>query len=103
MKHVFTLLFLLFSLELFAQIQLKITDQITGLPLENVRVKADRSIQRTNASGMVAFPGENLKISFALEGYETLEKTFSTGEFEVQLIPTVLNLSAVTVTAFESE
>ncbi|MBS4071614.1 MAG: TonB-dependent receptor [Algoriphagus sp.] len=103
MKHAFTLFFLLFSLELFAQIQLKITDQITGLPLENVRVKADKSILRTNASGIVAFSGENLKISFALEGYETLEKTFSSGEFEVQLIPTVLNLSAVTVTTFESE
>ena len=103
MKHVFTLFFLLFSLELFAQIQLKVTDQISGLPLENVRVKADKTIQRTNTSGIVAFSGENLKISFALEGYETLEKTFSTGEFEVQLIPTVLNLSAVTVTAFESE
>ena len=103
MKHAFTLLFLLFSLELFAQIQLKITDQITGLPLENVRVKADKTILQTNASGIVAFSGENLKITFALEGYETLEKTFASGEFEVQLIPTVLNLSAVTVTAFESE
>lgn len=103
MKHVFTLFFLLFSLELFAQIQLKVTDQISGLPLENVRVKADKTIQRTNTSGIVAFSGENLKISFALEGYETLEKTFSSGEFEIQLIPTVLNLSAVTVTAFESE
>lgn len=103
MKKAITLLFFLISLGLQAQIQLKITDQITGLPLENVRAKADRTIQRTNASGMVAFPGENLKISFALEGYETLEKTFSNGEFDVQLIPTVLNLSAVTVTAFESE
>lgn len=103
MKKAFTLLFFLISLGLQAQIQLKITDQISGLPLENVRVKADKTIQRTNASGMVSFPGENLKISFALEGYETLEKTFSSGEFEVQLIPSVLNLSAVTVTAFESE
>lgn len=103
MKHAFTLFFLVFSLELFAQIQLKITDQITGLPLENVRVKADKTILRTNASGIVAFSGENLKITLVLEGYETFEKTFSNGEFEVQLIPTVLNLSAVTVTAFESE
>ena len=103
MKKAITLLFFLISLGLQAQIQLKITDQITGLPLENVRAKADRTILRTNASGMVAFPGENLKISFALEGYETMEKTFSNGEFDVQLIPTVLNLSAVTVTAFESE
>ncbi|GMQ28895.1 TonB-dependent receptor family protein [Algoriphagus confluentis] len=103
MKKAITLLFFLISLGLKAQIQLKISDQITGLPLENVRVKADKTIQRTNASGMVAFAGENLKISFALEGYETLEKTFSSGEFEVQLIPNVLNLSSVTVTAFESE
>ena len=102
MKKAITLLFFLISLGLKAQIQLKISDQITGLPLENVRVKADKTIQRTNASGMVAFAGENLKISFALEGYETLEKSFSRGEFEVQLIPSVLNLSAVTVTAFES-
>ncbi len=103
MKKAITLLFFLISFGLQAQIQLKITDQITGLPLENVRVKADKTIQQTNASGMVAFPGENLKISFALEGYETLEKTFSNGEFDVQLIPNVLNLSAITVTAFESE
>ena len=103
MKKVITLLFFLISLGLQAQIQLKITDQITGLPLENVRVKADKTILRTNASGIVAFSGENLKITFALEGYETFEKTFSSGEFEVQLIPNVLNLSAVTVTAFESE
>ena len=103
MKKVITFLFFLISLGLQAQIQLKITDQITGLPLENVRVKADKTILRTNTSGIVAFSGENLKITFALEGYETLEKTFSSGEFEVQLIPSVLNLSAVTVTAFESE
>lgn len=103
MKHAFTLLLILVSFELFAQIQLKVTDQITGLPLENVRVKSDKTIQRTNASGIISFPGENLKITFALEGYETLEKTFSSGEFEIQLIPTILNLSAVTVTAFESE
>lgn len=103
MKHAFTLLLILVSFELFAQIQLKVTDQITGLPLENVRVKSDKTILRTNASGITAFSGENLKITFALEGYETLEKTFSSGEFEVQLIPSVLNLGAVTVTAFESE
>ncbi|MBC6367756.1 TonB-dependent receptor domain-containing protein [Algoriphagus sp. AK58] len=103
MKKAITLLFFLITLGLQAQIQLKITDQISGLPLENVRVKADKTILRTNSSGIVSFPGENLKISFVLEGYETLERTFSNGEFEVQLISTVLNLSAVTVTAFESE
>lgn len=103
MKYFLICVLLLFSMSLHAQIQLKITDQISGLPLENVRVKGDKTIQRTNSSGIVAFPGENLRISFALEGYETLEKFFSSGEFDIQLIPTVLNLSAVTVTAFESE
>jgi iron complex outermembrane recepter protein len=103
MKNLLTLLLFLISIGLQAQIQLKITDQISGLPLENVRVKSGKMIQQTNASGIVSFPGENLKISFALEGYESLDKTFSNGEFEVRLIPVVLNLSAVTVTAFETE
>src|SRR5690606_6867237 len=76
----------------------------SGAPLENVRVKAEnQAIQQTNASGMVSFAGENLRISFALEGYETLEKLFATGEHEVRLVPAVMNLGAVTVTAFESE
>jgi len=44
-----------------------------------------------------------LRIFFALEGYESLEKIFAAGEFEVQLIPAIMNLSAVTVSAFESE
>lgn len=102
MKY-FLLFFFLISLSTQAQIQLKITDQISGRALENVRVKAGTTIQTTNASGIVAFAGKNLRISFALEGYESLEKTFASGEFEVKLIPAVFNLSAVTVTAFESE
>jgi iron complex outermembrane receptor protein len=103
MKHFFLLFFFLISLSLQAQIQLKISDQVSRLPLDNVRVKAGNVIQTTNASGIVAFPGDDLRISFALEGYESLEKTFAAGEFEVQLIPVVFNLSAVTVSAFETE
>jgi len=103
MKHFFLLFFFLISLSTQAQIQIKITDQISGRVLENVRVKAGTSIQRTNASGIVAFPGDNLRIFFALEGYESLEKIFAAGEFEVQLIPAIMNLSAVTVSAFETE
>ena len=104
MKQAVLFLFFLISLSTRAQIQLKITDQISGAPLENVRVKAEnQAIQQTNASGMVSFAGENLRISFALEGYETLEKLFATGEHEVRLVPAVMNLGAVTVTAFESE
>ncbi|MDX5339371.1 MAG: TonB-dependent receptor, partial [Cyclobacteriaceae bacterium] len=103
MKNFLTLVLLLISLGLQAQIQLKITDQISGTPLENVRVRAGNTIQRTNSSGMVAFPGDQLQISFALEGYEFFQKTFETGEHEVQLVPVVMNLGAVTVQAFESE
>lgn len=103
MKHFFRLFFFLMSLSLQAQVQLKITDQAAGFPLENVRVRAGNNTQRTNDSGIVVFQGDNLRISFALEGYESLEKMFSAGEFEIQLVPSVLNLSAVTVTAFETE
>ncbi|GAA0877871.1 TonB-dependent receptor PqqU [Algoriphagus jejuensis] len=104
MKNLLLFLLFLTSLNIQAQIQLKITDQITGLPLENVRARSEnRSFQKTNASGILAFPGENLRISFALEGYETLERYFEAGEHEVLLIPTVMNLGSVTVTAFDSE
>ncbi|WP_026950557.1 TonB-dependent receptor family protein [Algoriphagus mannitolivorans] len=103
MKTTLSLLFFLFTLGLQAQIQLKITDKITGTPLENVRVRAGNTLQRTNSSGIVAFPGEKLQVSFALEGYEFFQKTFEAGEHEVQLVPVVMNLGAVTVQAFESE
>ncbi len=104
MKKIFFFVFYLFSLIAQAQIQVRITDQITGLPLENVRVRAEKgTIQRTNASGLVAFPGDKLRISFTFEGYESLEKLFESGEYEVKLVPVVMNLGAVTVTAFESE
>lgn len=103
MKNFLFLLILLISNTIQAQVNLKIKDQISGNPLEQVRVKSGTTIKKTDANGEVNFQGENLKISFALEGYEPMEKTFSKGEFEILLIPTVLNLSAVTVTAFDTE
>jgi len=103
MKNFLFLLILLVSNAIQGQVNLKIKDQISGKPLEQVRVKSGTTIKKTDANGEVNFQGENLKISFALEGYETLEKTFTKGEFEILLIPTVLNLSAVTVTAFDTE
>ncbi len=105
MKKVLSIIFFLFSLSLQAQIQLKITDQISGFPLENVRVKAAKEkIMRTNASGIIALPANGLtRISLALEGYESLEQDFEPGEYEVRLNPTIFNLGTVTVTAFESE
>src|SRR5690606_6879876 len=104
MKNTLLFLFFLISQALHAQIQLKITDQVSGAPLENVRVKAENhQFQRTNASGIVSFPGESQRISFALEGYESIERFFEAGEHEVRLVPTVMNLAAITVSAFESE
>ena len=86
-----------------AQIQLKVSDQLTGLPLENVRVSSGTTVQTSSASGAVTFSGENLRLVFLLEGYERLEKVFPKGEFSVQLVPSVMNLSGVTVSAFDTE
>ena len=104
MKRILVFFLVLISMRLDAQIQLKLVDKISGAALENVRAKAENQpLQRTNVSGIIAFPGENLRISFALEGYELLENLFAAGEHEVQLVPTVMSLGAVTVSAFESE
>ncbi len=103
MKNLVFLVLIFVSVTIQAQIKLKITDQLSGKPLELVRVKSGNNMQVSDASGEVIFHGENLKLSFLIEGYEPLEKTFLKGEFEVQLIPTVLNLAVVTVSAFESE
>jgi iron complex outermembrane receptor protein len=92
MKKSLALFFFLISLGLQAQIQLKITDQISGVPLENVRVKSGKErILRTNSSGIIALPADGpTRISLALEGYESLEKDFTPGEYEVKLNPTIL-------------
>jgi iron complex outermembrane receptor protein len=103
MKTRLSFLLFLISIGLQAQIQLKVSDQLTGLPLENVRVSSGTSVQTSSASGTVTFSGENLRLIFLLEGYERLEKVFPAGEFFVQLVPSMFNLSGVTVRAFDSE
>ncbi|MEN2282834.1 TonB-dependent receptor [Algoriphagus sp. SE2] len=105
MKKAIALLVFLLSLNLSAQIQLKVIDQRTGLPLENVRVKAyGTPILQTNAEGKISIPSEEpIVISFAREGYELFENNFSPGENEVALIPVRISLSEITVSAFESE
>lgn len=104
MKNTLTLLFFLITIATQAQIQLTITDQVSGLPVENVRVRPEnQKFLTTNSSGIIALAGDGMRISFAKEGYEYLEKWFVAGEYEIQLIPEVLNLGAVTVSAFESE
>jgi iron complex outermembrane receptor protein len=105
MKKAFTLILLLVSFHLSAQIQIRVVDQASGLPLENVRVKAKGyAIQRTNPDGNVTITDEGtISISFALEGYDSFDQSFGQGSHEVQLIPTSINLAEVTVSAFESE
>ena len=103
MKTRLSFLLFLISIGLQAQIQLKVSDQLTGLPLENVRVSSGTTVQTSSASGTVTFSGENLRLVFLLEGYERLEKVFPKGEFSVQLVPSVMNLSGVTVSAFDTE
>jgi iron complex outermembrane receptor protein len=103
MKTLLSLLLFLLAAGLQAQVQLKIIDQGSGLPLNQVRVTASSGGQTSTATGILVFAGDNLRLRFEREGYETLEKTFPTGEYTVSLLPTVLNLSQVTVTAFDSE
>jgi len=105
MKKAFTLILLLLSFHLSAQIQIQVLDQTSGLPLENVRVKAKGyAILRTNTGGNVTIPGQGtISISFALEGYDSFAQNFSQGSHKVQLFPTSINLAEITVSAFESE
>ena len=103
MKTLLSLLLFLLATGLQAQVQLKIIDQGSGLPLGEVRVTAPSGVQTSTATGTLVFAGDNLRLRFEREGYETLEKTFPAGEFTVSLLPAVLNLSQVTVTAFDSE
>ena len=103
MKTLLSCLLFVISLGLQAQIQVKVIDQVSKLPLANVWVSTGGTIQTSNASGTVNFAGENLRLLFALEGYERLEQTFQGGEYTVALVPSILNLAAVTVSAFDSE
>jgi iron complex outermembrane receptor protein len=103
MKTLLSCLLFVVSLGLQAQIQIKVMDQVSNLPLANVRVSTGGIIQTSNATGTVNFAGEKLRLLFSLEGYERLEQTFQAGEYTVALVPSVLNLAAVTVSAFESE
>ena len=103
MKTLLSCLLFVISLGLQAQIQVKVIDQVSKLPLANVRVSNGANIQTSNVAGTVAFAGENLRLLFALEGYERLEQTFQGGEYTVALVPSILNLAAVTVSAFDSE
>lgn len=105
MKTYFTLFLILISFVSKAQVQLKIIDSKTQNPLENVRVRTeDGQNQVSNASGILAFSGsEEQGFTFFKSGYEIVSAKFGSGEHIIQLTEKSLNLSEITVTAFESE
>ncbi|WP_425636771.1 TonB-dependent receptor family protein [Algoriphagus yeomjeoni] len=105
MNRIFTIIFLLISTLSQAQIQIKVIDEKTQVPLENVRVQPEKGkAQITNSSGILAFSvSENQNFTFFKSGYEVITATFGAGEHTVELIEKSLNLSEITVSAFESE
>ncbi|RAI95034.1 TonB-dependent receptor family protein [Algoriphagus yeomjeoni] len=105
MNRIFTIIFLLISTLSQAQIQIKVIDEKTQVPLENVRVQPEKGkAQITNSSGILAFSvSENQNFTFFKSGYEVISATFGAGEHTVELIEKSLNLSEITVSAFESE
>lgn len=105
MNKIFTLALLLFSFLCQAQIQIKVIDAKTQNPLANVRVQPEAGkFQITNESGILAFTGSEIQsFTFFKSGYEAFSTTFGEGEHTVELTEKSLNLSEVTVTAFESE
>lgn len=105
MTKCFTFFLILISFASTAQVQLRIIDPKTQDPLENVRVRAKNGqTQVTNNSGIVAFSGsENQQFIFSKEGYETFTASFGSGEHIVKLREKSINLSEITITAFESE
>jgi iron complex outermembrane recepter protein len=105
MKRCLSLLLLFISFSAIAQVQFKVVDANSALPLENVRIQSKNGqVQLSNASGIVAFAGsEAATFTFFKAGYEPFKEEFEAGEHLVELSPKSVNLSEVTVTAFESE
>lgn len=105
MTKYITIFFVMASFAATAQVQFKIIDSKTQAPLENVRVLAENGqAQLSNLSGILAFPGsEEQDFTFFKSGYETYSGTFGEGEHEIELHQKSLDLSEITVTAFESE
>ncbi len=106
MKRIITLLAFFLSFGLHAQIQLRILDSSNLTPLENVRVRIpEGKILLSDSDGKISIESTTpLLIQFSREGYENFQKEFAPGaEQEVLLVSKTINLSAVTVSSFESE
>ena len=101
MQRLLTLIFLFITCFSQAQVQIKVMDSKTQIPLENVRVRAeDGQTQLSNTSGILAFSGSEIQnFTFFKSGYEIYSGKFGEGEHLVQLVEKSLNLSEITVTA----
>ncbi|PZX58416.1 iron complex outermembrane receptor protein [Algoriphagus ratkowskyi] len=105
MGKLFTIIFLLISFMTQAQVRIKVVNSKTQTPLENVRVRADNGQnQVSNFSGIIAFSGSEVQtFTFFKSGFEAFSASLGVGEHVVELVEKSLNLSEITVTAFESE
>ena len=106
MNKLTTLLFFFYCSWANAQISLKIVDSENREPLENVRARAGGELLATsnqNGEMKISSPGK-LFVSFEAEGYEAVSKEVSPDkEFTIFMTRDIMNLSEVTVSAFESE
>jgi len=106
MYRIFTLIFLLFASLAQAQIQVKVVDASTRLPIDNVRASSNGTYLATsNIGGEIQISSaEKMLIRFDVEGYERVLKEISPGKPSiVMLTKEIISLSEITVSAFESE
>ncbi|MDR7128415.1 iron complex outermembrane receptor protein [Algoriphagus sp. 4150] len=106
MIKIFAFVLLLISTLCQAQIHIKVLDATTRLPIENVRASTNgRYLASSNVEGEITIDSsEKLPIEFELEGYERETKEVSPGELAlITLTKAIINLSEITVSAFESE
>lgn len=106
MNKILTLVFLIISTLSQAQIQIKVLDATTRQPIENVRASANgRYLASSNAEGEIAIDSsEKLLIQLEIDGYERETKEITPGELAIiPLTKAIINLSEITVSAFESE
>jgi iron complex outermembrane recepter protein len=106
MKKSLIFFFLFSSLGLQAQIKLRILDSSNQFPLENVRVRIpEGKIFLSNSEGKISIESTNsMTLQILREGFESFQRSFEPGEeHTVLLVSQILDLSTVTVTAFESE
>lgn len=106
MYRIFTLIFLLFASLAHGQIQVKVVDASTRLPIDNVRASSNGTYLATsNIGGEIQISSaEKMLIRFEVEGYDRVQKEISPGKLSiVMLTKEIISLSEITVSAFESE